>query len=81
MASAKNRAKYAIAGFEKKLLKAKDFKAQGTKCLNEGNFEAAIDKYQQILDTLVGGKEMGCHETERKDLETERKDLIQVNVL
>ena len=54
-----------------KLLKAKDFEAQGTKFLNEGKFKAAKDMYQKILDTL-GGKEMGHHH------ETERKDLIQV---
>ena len=50
-----------------KLLKAKDFKAQGTQLLNEGKFKDANDMYQKILDTL-GGKEMGHHETERKDL-------------
>ena len=50
-----------------KLLKAKDFKTQGTQLLNEGNFKDANDMYQKILDTL-GGKEMGHHETERKDL-------------
>ena len=50
-----------------KLSEAKDFKAQGTKLLHEGKFEAANDKYQKILDTLEG-KEMGRHETERKDL-------------
>ena len=50
------------------LLKAaKDFKVQGLKFLNEGKFKAASDKYQMILDTLEG-KEMGHHETERKDL-------------
>ena len=64
MASSKN-------GFETKLLKAKDFKEQGTKLLNEGNFKAANGKYHQVLDSL-GGKEIGPHETERKD-------LIQVN--
>ena len=67
MASSKN-------GFEAKLLKAKDFKAQGTKFLNEGKFKAANDMYQKILDTL-GGKEMGHHH------ETERKDLIQAGRL
>ena len=46
---------------------AKDFKVQGPKFQNEGKFKAASDKYQMILDTLEG-KEMGCHETERKDL-------------
>ena len=50
-----------------KLLEAKDFKAQGTKLLNEGKFKAANEKYQKILDTLEG-KVMGRHETERKDL-------------
>ena len=64
MASSKN-------GFETKLLKAKDFKAEGTKLLNEGNFKAANGKYHQVLDCL-GGKEIGPYETERKD-------LIQVN--
>ena len=49
------------------LSEAKDFKAQGTKFLNEGKFKAANDKYQKILDTLEG-KVMGLHETERKDL-------------
>ena len=50
-----------------KLSEAKDFKAQGTKLLNEGNFKAANEKYQKILDTLEG-KVMGRHEAERKDL-------------
>ena len=50
-----------------KLLKAKDFKVQGTQLLNEGKFKDANDMYQKILDTL-GGKEMDHHETERKDL-------------
>ena len=50
-----------------KLLEAKDFKAQGTKLLNEGKFKAANEKYQKILDTLEG-KVMGRHETERKDI-------------
>ena len=50
-----------------KLLEAKDFKAQGTKLLNESKFKAANEKYQMILDTLEG-KVMGRHETERKDL-------------
>ena len=50
-----------------KLLKAEEFKAQGTKLLNEGKFKAANDMYQKILDTL-GGIEMGCYEAERKDL-------------
>ena len=55
-----------------KLSEAKDFKAQGTKLLHEGKFEAANDKYQKVLDTLEG-KEMGRHETERKDLTQVKK--------
>ena len=54
------------------LKEAKEFKAQGTKFQNEGKFKAASEKYQMILDTLEG-KEMGRHETERKDLTQVKK--------
>ena len=76
MASSKNVRQNSALEFKRwlnktKLLKAKDFKEQGTKLLNEGNFKAANGKYHQVLDSL-GGKEIGPYETERKD-------LIQVN--
>ena len=50
MASSKNVRQNSALEFKKwlnktKLLKAKDFKEQGTKLLNEGNFKAANGKY------------------------------------
>ena len=65
--------------FETKLLKAKDFKEQGTKLLNEGNFKAANGKFHQVLDSL-GGKEIGLYETEGKDL-IQANDLFQAGRL
>ena len=35
-----------------KIEKAKEFKAQGTKLLNKGNYKAANDKYQMLIDVL-----------------------------
>ena len=47
-----------------KIEKAKAFKAQGTKLLNEGNYEAAYDKYQMIIDVLESDEVIEQHEAE-----------------
>ena len=45
--------------------KAKEFKAQGTKLLNEGNYEAAYDKYQMIIDVLESDEVVEQYEVEK----------------
>ena len=50
-----------IAG---KIENAKEFKAQGTKLLNEGNYKAAYDKYQMIIDVLQSDKVIEQYEAE-----------------
>ena len=47
-----------------KIEKAKAFKAQGTKLLNEGNYEAAYDKYQMIIDVLESDEVIEQYEAE-----------------
>ena len=44
--------------------KAKEFKAQGTKLLNEGNYEAAYDKYKMIIDVLESDEVIEQYEAE-----------------
>ena len=48
-----------------KIETAKEFKAQGTKLLNEGNYKAANDKYQMIIDVLESDKVIEQYEAEK----------------
>ena len=53
-----------IKEIEGKIEKAKALKAQGTKLLNEGNYEAAYDKYQMIIDVLESDEVIEQYEAE-----------------
>ena len=57
-----------------KLQKARDFKAEGTRLLENKEYSKAISVYKEIWNTLEGEEMV-------KDFESERKKLLQAGQL
>ena len=51
-----------------KLQKARDFKVEGTRLLDDKNYSKAISAYKQILDILEAGEMENGQELDRKNL-------------